>query len=250
MQHKHIQHLWTPCGARPTLRANEVHVWSASLSIDPDALEAMRDVLSTDELARCERSPLVHEQNRFIAGRGSLRHILASYLDTAAEAIEFAYGRAGKPYLPRASRDVRFNISHSGDLALIAVSLGCDIGVDVELINEMPEMGEIAVRFFSDRSRTEFLCAPADDRLEVFYKCWTEKEAISKCTGQGIVEEKPLPADNISVIPLTPAAGYAASLAMNGPIRNVRTWRWVHTPQSVETEQPFSPATGVFLYCH
>ncbi|MDB6056409.1 MAG: 4-phosphopantetheinyl transferase [Verrucomicrobiales bacterium] len=243
-----IEHLWRPATTAPPLRPDEVHVWSVSLCIEAETLDAMRNVLSADELSRCERSPLVHEQNRFIAGRGSLRHILASYVDTAPAAVQFGYGHAGKPYLLHPAHDLRFNISHSSDLALIAVSVQSDIGVDVELMNEMPEMSEIAVRFFSDAARKQFLSAPAEDRLETFYKCWTEKESISKCTGQGIVEEHPVAADDIAVIPLTPAVGYAASLAIKGPVRNVRTWRW-SPALSVDAELPCAAATGGFLYC-
>ncbi|MGZ4964752.1 MAG: 4'-phosphopantetheinyl transferase family protein [Limisphaerales bacterium] len=224
-------------------------MWSASLSIDPGTLDAMRNVLSTDELLRCEHSPLVSEQNRFIAGRGSLRHILAEYLDTDPCAVQFAYGHAGKPFLTDAPHDIKFNISHSGDLALIAVSAGREIGVDVELMSELPEMTEIADRFFSDEARAEFLSAPAGDRVEVFYKCWTEKESISKCTGQGITEEYPVPADDITLTRLSPAHGYAASLAVGGPPLNVRTWRWSHKALSVDSELPCSAVTGVFLYC-
>ncbi len=247
--HSEIQHLWIPPGTQPSLSANEVHVWSASLSINPLTLDAMRNVLSTDELLRCERSPLISEQNRFIAGRGSLRHILADYLDTDPGAVQFAYGHAGKPFLTNASHDINFNISHSGDLALIAVSVGREIGVDVELMSELPEMTEIAHRFFADRARAEFLSTPPVDRVQVFYKCWTEKESISKCTGQGITEEYPLPVDDITITRLSPALGYAASLAVSGSPLNVRTWRWSHSALSVDSELPCSAATGVFLYC-
>lgn len=244
-----IEHSWRLATTSPPLRADHVHVWSVSLCVDPETLEAMRNVLSTDELSRCERSPLVHEQNRFIAGRGSLRHILASYLNTAPGAVQFGYGHAGKPYLLHPAHDLRFNISHSGDLALIAVSLHCDIGVDVELMNELPEMTEIAVRFFSDAAKKQFLSSSAENRLETFYKSWTEKESVSKCTGQGIVEEHPVPADDISVMQLTPAVGYAASLAVRGPVQNVHTWRWSHTVSCVEAELADAAATGSFLYC-
>jgi 4'-phosphopantetheinyl transferase len=249
MQHSQVHYLWTPALTQPILRDDEVHVWSVALSLNEPTLQELRSVLSSDELLRSQRSPLVQEQNRFIAGRGSLRHILAWYLDTDPQVIQFGYGHAGKPFLPNPSCDIRFNISHSGDLALIAITLGREIGIDVEFMSEMPEMTEIASRFFSDQAKTEFLTAATGERVEVFYKCWTEKESISKCTGEGITEEKPLPANDITVFPLLPATGYAASLAIRGPATNVRTWHWSHQFQPVDSEHPYPVAAGAFLYC-
>lgn len=211
------------------------------------ALQGLRHLLSPDELGRCQRSPLIHEQNRFIAGRGALREILASYLEIAPAAVQFAYGHAGKPYLINGTRDIRFNISHSADLALIAVSLKHEIGIDLEFMAEMPEMADIAARFFSESAKAEFFCAEPDDRMNTFYKCWTEKEAISKCTGVGITEENPKPSDGITLMPLSPASGYAASLAVLGNGLNVQTWRWNRSLISVDTEQIAAAATGVFL---
>jgi len=249
MQHSQVHFLWPPSRTQPILRNDEVHVWSVSLSVADPILQELRGALSNDELLRCQRSPLLQEQNRFIAGRGSLRHILALYLDTEPQVIQFGYGHAGKPFLTNPSHDIRFNISHSGDLALIAVTLGREIGVDVELMSVMPEMTEIANRFFSDQAKTEFLATPTGERVEVFYKCWTEKESISKCTGDGITEEKPLPADDITVFPLSPATGYAASLAIRGPASELHTWHWPHQLPPVDSEHPYPVAAGAFLYC-
>jgi 4'-phosphopantetheinyl transferase len=248
MSHNQFQHLWAPLAEPPVLRDGEVHVWSASLCLDPQELSLMREVLSPNELERCERSPLFEERNRFVAGRGLLRHLLAPYLHREPAEIQFAYGYAGKPYFPDDSTDVEFNISHSGDFALVAVTTGREVGVDVERICDMPEMDEMVRRFFSDSARAEYQqSATPADRLQVFFKCWTEKEAISKCTGQGIADEQPLFVENISVIPLVPAIGYAGALAISGPALKLRTWRWQHSCRSVDTEPAFAAATGVFL---
>lgn len=210
-------------------------------------MDGLRNILSTDELIRSERSPLVHEQNRFVAGRGSLRQILASYLDIHPAEVQFAYGHAGKPYLVNATRDLRFNVSHSGDLALIAVSLQSDIGVDVEFMCDIPEMTDIVSRFFPDSAKDAFFSATPAKRMSIFYKCWTEKEAVSKCTGVGITEEESQPHHGIALMPLAPARGYAASLAMIGYDLNVRTWHWNRTLAGAVTAHATAAATGVFL---
>jgi 4'-phosphopantetheinyl transferase len=242
-----VQHLWTPRGTIPELCDGEAHVWSASLAVSRFELEQMRAVLSSDELLRSERSPLIEERNRFTVGRGLLRQVLAPYLNVEADELQFTYGHAGKPYLVNNPHNIHFNISHSGDIALVAVTRAREIGVDVEKISDMPEMDDIVSRFFSDGAKAEFQSAPVADRLEVFFKCWTEREAISKCTGDGIADEKPLSVQGITVIPLSPAMGYVGALAINGPAVKVRTWRWAQSGNAVGTE-PFAVAvTGAFL---
>jgi 4'-phosphopantetheinyl transferase len=246
MRRDEVHHFWVP-GTPTALGDGEVHIWAASMNLSPRELAQMRDILSTDELARCERSPLPAERNRFVAGRGLLRHILAPYLRINPADIQFAYGFAGKPYLADDSADIEFNISHSGDLALIAVAEEHEVGVDVERICEIQEIEEIAMRFFSEPAKAQFQAAAAEDRLQVFYRCWTEKEALSKCTGQGIAEEEPILAENICVIPLHPAFGYTAALATSGPSLKLHTWRWQQASASVATEHNLAAATGVFL---
>ncbi len=223
MQRDDLQLLWAPCPSAASLRDDEVHVWSASLCLTSEQLAQMRAVLSRDEQLRGEKSPLIEQRNRFIAGRGLLRHILAPYAGVEPQDLQFAYGHAGKPYLPENAEGLRFNMSHSGNLALVAVTRSCEVGVDVEHVCEMPEMDYIVLRFFSDGARAQFQSANAADRLQVFFKCWTEQEAISKCTGEGIAEERPACPSGIHVTPLAPAIGYAASLAVNGAALKLRT---------------------------
>lgn len=242
-----VQHLWTPSDATPDLSVGEVHVWSASLIVSDLQLARFRAVLSHDEIARSECSPLLDVRNRFIVGRGLLRQVLAAYVQIEPSAIQFAYGHAGKPHLVDNAHDIQFNISHSGDLAVIAISRTHEIGVDIERICDMPEMPEIVSRFFSDDAKAEFQSAPIEDRVSVFFKCWTEREAISKCTGDGIAEDKPVPTKGITVIPLSPAIGYVGSLAVRGPSLKVQTWHWEHSRLSVDTERFTAAASGVFL---
>lgn len=244
MRRDDVQHVWTPCFGTPELHDGEVHVWSASLKVSKFQLEQLRAVLSQDEILRSERSPLIEERNRFTVGRGVLRHVLAPYVNADPQQIRFTYGHAGKPYLIDNPFSIHFNMSHSADLALVAVTRGREIGVDIEKVCDMPEMEDIVLRFFSDDAKTEFQSAPIAERVQVFYRCWTEREAISKCTGDGIAEDKPMPIAGISVIPLFPAMGYAGSLAISGAALKLRTWQFVVPPSAGLAFEPhYLPTT-------
>jgi 4'-phosphopantetheinyl transferase len=237
---------WAAISTAPALNFGDVHVWRACLEVNDSQLETFREVLSSDEIVRSERSPLLQERNRFVAGRGLLRHILSAYLDVDPAEISFAYGYAGKPYLADAASKIRFNMSHSGDIALIAITQHFEVGVDVERICELPEMDEIVTRFFSAEAKTAFQSANLDDRTDVFFKFWTQKEAALKCTGQGIADEEPVANDSLSIISLAPAPGYAGALATTGAMKHVRTFSWSGTC-AIDTSACVTSATGVFL---
>ena len=100
-------------------------------------------------------------KRRFILSRGALRILLGHYLDIAANRIEFRYGSRGKPSLA-APAGIHFNASHSGDVALFAFTLHCEIGVDVEEMRPIPDMQEIASRFFCVEESTELMALPAE----------------------------------------------------------------------------------------
>jgi 4'-phosphopantetheinyl transferase len=246
MQPNAIEELWPVPRTLPALAANEVHVWSASLDGSDSELATLRQVLSIDEIARCDRAPLVEVRNHFIAARGLLRHVLASYLGVAPGGLQFVYGKAGKPYLANNPDGLHFNISHSGDLALIAVTSGCEVGIDLERISDLPEADDIAARFFCDEAKAEFRSASAPDRLPVFFRCWTRKEAIAKCTGAGIAEEQPASADGIYVMDIAPAHEYAAALAVASSGGRFRFMSW---PQHTEAPAELCAvhSSGVFL---
>ena len=118
------------------------------------------DLLSVDELARVDRLPAVAAR-RFAGARGTLRLILSQYLGCRAASIAFDYGDRGKPYLrrsPHRQRQVQFNLSHSRDVAVYAVTAQGTIGVDVECIRPVPSLTKLARRCFSPQE-----CASLDD---------------------------------------------------------------------------------------
>jgi 4'-phosphopantetheinyl transferase len=152
------------------MKPGEIHVWRIPLdagdNLPPTAGEAAR-------AARFRGADL---QRRYLRSHGALRAILGRY--TGAR-LDFAAGEHGKPYLP-AVPHLKFNLSHSGEMALVGVALEVEIGVDVEQIRPMPDWREIAGRFFPRQEAA----LVADDRD--FFRRWTRLEAVIKARGVGI----------------------------------------------------------------
>lgn len=169
------------------LECNEIHVWCAALSEFASELPLLNALLSSAERERAERFRFAKDRNHFVARRGILRSILSRYLEQPPSGIDFCDGRFGKPEINGDLRaSLRFSVSHSGDLAVYAATRACPIGVDVEYVRPFPHLEEIALRFFSPRETEVLMTLPPEHRVEVFFSCWTRKEAFLKATGEGI----------------------------------------------------------------
>lgn len=165
---------------------DEVHVWRARLDELPDFLSA----LAPKEQSRANRFYRQQDRDRFARARGVLRNILARYTRIAPAELRFRYNSYGKPCLvggdgPPACL-LRFNLSHSHGLALYAIALGREVGVDVEYIRQEADLMKIAERFFSPREVTALRAMPPDLQIPGFFRCWTRKEAYLKGKGQGL----------------------------------------------------------------
>jgi 4'-phosphopantetheinyl transferase len=171
--------------SKSELGEGSVHVWAVPLNASSDTLPTFERVLTSKELEKAAKFRAVHLQRSFIAARGVLRFLLASYLGVAAGDIEIEYGARGKPVLA-SHGPVNFNISHSGTLALFAFTNACEVGIDVEQIRSIPERCEIAAQFFCPREIAELDSLPHDLRDGGFFSCWTRKEAYVKGTGEGL----------------------------------------------------------------
>ena len=124
-----------------------MHVWTVRQQAADPVVARFESLLTPDERERAARFLFDHLRRSFIIARGALRVLLGRYLDTDPAGIRFAYGEKGKPTLSQPAR-VRFNVSHSGGLALYALTLDCEIGVDVEQMRPLTDLWEIASRFF------------------------------------------------------------------------------------------------------
>jgi 4'-phosphopantetheinyl transferase len=189
-----------------------VHVWRTSTDVSESELARLQNVLSEDEQDRASRFRFDQHRRRFIAGRAILREILASYLGQAPARLQFALGEYEKPSLLEAN-DIHFNLSHTGNLTVYAVTRGQPVGVDVESVRPFPDALEIAERFFSRLEYSALSALPESDRARAFLISWARKEAYLKATGQGLSLDTKL--FSISVFPDPPALIHADESLLN-----------------------------------
>jgi 4'-phosphopantetheinyl transferase len=214
---------WKSTDVHPTLRPGEVHVWSANL-IGADALG---ESLSPSEWMRAERFHFERDRARYIAGRGLLRTILGRYLEVAPRDLRFTQSAQGKPELEGMGSSLRFNLSHSDDLMLLAVTHAREIGIDLELMREDVPFQTLADYYFEPEDAWRLRLLPPAQRVWKFYDLWTRTEAQLKASGQGLGQGlKVLEPDRWSLLKLTPAAGYAATLAVERGEFQLECWSW------------------------
>jgi len=216
---------WKPALAHPALKPGEVHVWRIPLSeSDP---EMLRLLLSREELIRVDRFHFERDQTRFTCGRGLLRTILGRYLKVDPRDLNFAEGAHGKPELTGSGSALRFNLSHSDDLMLLAVTHARAVGVDLEMIRENVPVETLADYYFAPEEAWDLRLLPPPQRVWRFYELWTSAEARLKADGTGIGNGlKVLEPDRWSLLKLTPAEGYTAALAVEGADFQVECWSW------------------------
>lgn len=170
---------------RLALGEREVQVWSIRLEAAEAQFRTVYAWLAPDEAARAQRFHFEKHRRAFVLGRAALRGLVSRYLGVAPPELTFSYGAKGKPSLADAASRLRFNASNSGELAVIAFTEGCELGVDVEHIRPVPDIEKIAERFFSAGETAELLALPEAERTRGFFNCWTRKEAYIKAVGDG-----------------------------------------------------------------
>ncbi len=166
------------------LKTHQVDIWRARLNPSDNSLRSIKQTLSTDEAERAARFHFPADRERFIAAHGCLRAILRRYLGCESDQITFSVNQYGKPALNHFR--LEFNLSHSGDFALIGVTQARKIGVDVEKIRPEIELESIAQHNFSKREVAELMSLQPDQRVAGFFLCWTRKEAYIKAHGMGL----------------------------------------------------------------
>jgi 4'-phosphopantetheinyl transferase len=188
------------------LNGDEIQVWKQYLTRGPAEIESLQRLLSPDELGRAQRFRFSSDRNHFIVARGMLRTLLGHYLTVSPVELSFSYSSFGRPSIthPEVASAFDFNISHSGGVALMAFSMGRQIGIDVEQVRGNFGTVEIAERFFSVAERAALQQLPEEERQAAFFRCWTRKEAFIKALGEGL--SHPLDQFDVSLGPDTPAA--------------------------------------------
>lgn len=225
----------------------EVHIHRFCLDLEDKERARLHRFLSPEELVRADRLRNRQTRNRFIVGRGVMRETLAGYLGLEPGSLRLAAGEQGKPHLSGEQGQNRlcFNLSHAGNLALLAVSNQCELGIDLEQrVDDLPYQG-MAEQFFSPRELTELFSLSLELQLDAFFRCWTRKEAYLKGCGSGfsqpanccdvsllpdhvpaLLEHRTCPAEpgRWQLMDLTVPDGFYAALAVKGDaplIRNI-----------------------------
>lgn len=220
------------------LKPGEVHVWSVNLMITPEQLAKQEALLSSDEIKRAYRFHFPHHQQRFIAGRSTLRQILSVYLEMAPEAIAFDYTDHEKPHLAH-TPTLQFNLSHSDEIAVYAVTENYAVGIDIEKTQQNYHEA-VAFRYYNTSEQQLLLNTLQKERNRAFYQLWARKEAVVKAVGKGLA--MPLssfavtlsPIENLmfdnlpwTIVELDIHPDYQAALASPQNIKRISFWKYI-----------------------
>jgi 4'-phosphopantetheinyl transferase len=186
------------------LNPGEIHVWRVRLNrgkaLPPTAEEA----------ARAARFLTPALRRRYLRAHAALRAILANFTDAP---LEFALHEKGKPYLASAPQ-IRFNLAHSREMALVAVAREVEVGVDIERVRPLPEYAAIAQRYFPAG-----YTSPTGVRD--FFRHWTRFEALLKAHGAGLYGAGATPPGVWTVAEIDAGPGFTAALAVEGPLPTI-----------------------------
>lgn len=164
---------------------NTLFIWQASVAEVMQQGDRIGAALTPAEQKRAARFVVPAARDAFCAARWVLRHVLADFLSCAPAAVQFVFGPEGKPGL--AAPGCHFNLSHSGDVILLAVNARYPVGIDVEEIDLQRSVDDLVRRFFSPQERAWYeSCGDETARQAAFYQGWTRKEAVLKALGCGL----------------------------------------------------------------
>jgi 4'-phosphopantetheinyl transferase len=180
--------------ARP-LRSNrrwpdDVDVWRVDVAVDAAELANMAATLEAAEQQRAWRYRRPGDQARYVSTRFGLRCLLSGRLGVRPQDLRLGFGAHGKPYLPDYPR-LSFNVSHSGGCALIAISGGRRVGIDLEHIDHTFDWTSAASIACSTAELAALAKTGEAERQRAFYHLWTAKEAVLKGIGTGINDDLP-----------------------------------------------------------
>jgi 4'-phosphopantetheinyl transferase len=231
------------------LGPNEVHIWRIDLVKQDDEIRRCRGLLAGDEIERADRFYFDRDRRRFILARAAMREILSRYTGLPAVDLRFSYGPKGKPELSGLEKcEIQFNLSHSSELALLAVTRGLTVGVDIEWIKADFASDDIARQFFSAPEVETLRSLPEGRRAEAFFSCWTRKEAYIKALGEGLsvpldsftvafapgiaaallsVTVDPAEVERWSMYNIVVSEGYKAALVVEGRDHRLKQMEWI-----------------------
>jgi 4'-phosphopantetheinyl transferase len=174
-----------PTGHASRVLGRDVHIWTICPRASEDVVAQFKRMLVSEETERASRFRFSHLHDSFVISRGVLRCLLGRYLDQDPASIGLVYGIKGKPALA-STGDLQFNLTHSNNMAAIALTTGCQIGIDLEYRRPVADMQAIANHNFCLEEAEEILSLSPNERELAFFNCWTRKEAYIKAVGDGL----------------------------------------------------------------
>jgi 4'-phosphopantetheinyl transferase len=227
---------------------DEIHVWTVSLEVDAETVSTLGELLNDDERARSERFRRPGSERTFVVTRAAIRDILGRYLSVDPRRVQIGSGPHGKPQVAGefGCLPIRFNVAHTGSIALCAVTIGREIGIDAEVCRPVTASAAVADCLFSPAERLALQALPDRRRDHAFLSCWTRKEAYLKALGVGLsaapqecsvgvapdqtpkwVESSdPTSGSHWCVQSFTPQDGHIGAVSWHGPVSAWRWWSW------------------------
>jgi 4'-phosphopantetheinyl transferase len=241
--------------APETAKTRDVEVWLISCGSSMGS-NCSGELLSPEERERADRFHRELDRTRFLVVHTAMRMILAEYLNVGPQEVLFSSATGVKPEFDSrfSGTGIQFNLSHSSELAVLAVARGARVGVDIEWMKPEFPIDEVAARFFSAAEISTFNALPADERVEAFFSCWTRKEAYIKALGEGLsvpldsfdvafgsqraaalvgVRDNPGEVSRWRMYDLNVPNDYKAALVVEGNAHGLRQFQW---PRNVQSE--------------
>ena len=183
-----LKNTWQKTPDTLSVSKDHIDIWLCDLKQLSGDINNYYSVLSEDERQRADKLRVEDKKQQYIITRGALRQRLGLLTNIDPKDFVFEYLEHGKPVLANNHQctDIKFNVSHSNDLALIAIAQEQNIGIDIEKINCESNHQALMTRFFSKAEQTEFQTMPDANMARAFCACWTRKEAFIKAVGDGV----------------------------------------------------------------
>jgi 4'-phosphopantetheinyl transferase len=216
---------WRSVAVSPGLGAGDLHLWKLDCGPLGPSLQTQWHLLSEGERSRAQRLRQEHHRERYVRAHAGLRTILSFYTNNDPHLHVFDYGSAGKPILVNQQSGLEFNMTTSDDMALVAVSSGCPVGIDCERVRPRADLLPIARRMFRQAEAERIASAPEERRLELFYRSWTALEADVKADGRGLSRRRNTTSvAALGVAHCLPAPGFIAAVA-RASLPGVHRWQ-------------------------
>ncbi|MBP6733472.1 MAG: 4'-phosphopantetheinyl transferase superfamily protein [Chromatiaceae bacterium] len=205
---------WVAASPAPLLGHRDLQIWIIPCDAENGDPEALWPLLSGAEQARADRRLAPGHRAAYIRAHAGLRLILATHLATPPARIAFQQGPQGKPAV---AGPLKFNLTTSGDLALVALRWDQAVGIDCERPTANRNLLGIARRLFSPAEVELLLAASEAERPALFIRFWTALEASVKLEGRGLFQPAEADSPQPEIIHFSPQPGYVAALASREP---------------------------------